>query len=259
VEGPFLSAEPGFCGAHDPQWMCDPTLAQIQELRSITGEDPVLLTIAPERKGALEAISLAVKLGIRVSLGHTNADAARLAEAVSAGATGFTHLGNGCPRTLDRADNILWRALECRGVMFSLIPDRLHVSPALFRLIHRLIPLDSVIYVTDAMAAAGAPAGHYRLGHKELEVGTDQVVRLPGQSTFTGSALRPIEAVFRAAEMLGVPWQAAWERQSIAPTDWMGLPFPMTVGQAADFCLVKVSPTGQLEDLQVYVGGELVR
>lgn len=258
IEGPFLSAEPGFCGAHDPHSLCDPTLERIRELRAVTEGDPVLLTLAPERKGSLEAIQLASRLGMVVSLGHTNANAAKLAQAMAAGATGFTHLGNGCPRTLDRADNILWRALESRGLMFTLVPDRIHVSPPLFRLIHRLIPLDSVIYVTDAMAAAGAPAGRYRLGRLELDVGVDQVVRLPGQTNFAGSALRPVEAVFRAAEMLGAPWQAAWERQAIAPAEWMGLSFPLAVGQPADFCLLKVSPAGQLEDLQVYVGGELV-
>src|SRR6266498_684297 len=56
VEGPFLSAEPGFHGAHDPLRMTDPQPEQILELRSITGDDPVLLTISPEREGAMEAI-----------------------------------------------------------------------------------------------------------------------------------------------------------------------------------------------------------
>jgi len=75
VEGPFLSAEPGFHGAHDPALMCDPKPEHILELRSITGSDPLLLTVSPERSGALGAISLAVSQGIKVSLGHTNASA----------------------------------------------------------------------------------------------------------------------------------------------------------------------------------------
>ena len=75
IEGPFLSAEPGFCGAHDPQWMRDPAPGDIEELRKAIGDDPVLLTLAPERTGALEAIRLAASLGIKISLGHTNASA----------------------------------------------------------------------------------------------------------------------------------------------------------------------------------------
>jgi hypothetical protein len=59
--------------------------------------------------------------------------------------------------------------------------------------------------------------------------------------------------------MLGTPWQSAWDRHSVAPAEWMGWPFPLAVGQPADFCLLKVSPAGQFEDLKVYAGGELVR
>src|SRR6266436_7021123 len=60
IEGPFLSTEPGFHGAHDPALMCDPTPERIRELRSITGSDLLLLTLAPERSGAIEAIEFAV-------------------------------------------------------------------------------------------------------------------------------------------------------------------------------------------------------
>ena len=75
IEGPFLSDRAGYCGAHNPRVMCDPTPAHIDELRDACGNDPVLLTIAPEREGAVAAIQRAVQLGIRVSLGHTDASA----------------------------------------------------------------------------------------------------------------------------------------------------------------------------------------
>jgi N-acetylglucosamine-6-phosphate deacetylase len=162
VEGPFLSTETGFHGAHNPALMLDPTPQHIRELRSVCGNDPLLLTLSPERPGALNAIKLAVSLDIKISLGHTNASAETLSAAVAGGATGFTHLGNGCPRELDRHDNILWRVFETPGLKVSLIPDGIHVSPPLFRLIHRTIGSDSIYYTTDAMSAAGRPPGRYR-------------------------------------------------------------------------------------------------
>src|SRR6185369_13552349 len=131
--------------------------------------------------GALEAIRLAASHGIKISLGHTNASADVLARAVAAGAVGFTHLGNGCPRELDRHDNIVWRVFETPGLLVSLIPDRIHVSPPLFRLIHRVLAAESIYYVSDAMSGAGMPPGRYKLGGLELEVGADQVVRQPGK------------------------------------------------------------------------------
>src|SRR5262245_27444741 len=108
IEGPFLSAEPGFCGARDPSVMTDPTSEHLQRLREVTGADAVLLTLAPERPNALAAIEEAVSLGFKVSLGHTNASAELIAEAVKRGATGFTHLANGCPRTVDQTDYFIW-------------------------------------------------------------------------------------------------------------------------------------------------------
>jgi N-acetylglucosamine-6-phosphate deacetylase len=235
IEGPFLSAKPGCHGAHDPALMLDP---------------------APERPGALEAISLAVSLGLKVSLGHTDASAEILRAAVQAGATGFTHLGNACPRELDRHDNILWRVFDVSGLTVSLIPDRIHVSPALFRLVHKLMPAESIFYVSDAMAAAGAGPGCYTLGALELEVGPDEIVRQPGQTNFAGSALRPIEAVARAAAMLNVPWQEVWPRMSERPARFMGLSHELAEGRPADFCLLTENAQRQPANLRFFARGQ---
>jgi len=245
VEGPFLSAEPGFRGAHDPRWMRDPTPEDIRELRQCTETDPVLLTLAPERDGALDAIRLASSLGIRVSLGHTNASLEILQRAVAAGAVAFTHLGNGCPRELDRHDNILLRVFDLlrtpgAGLRVSLISDGIHVSPALFRLAHRELG-DSIFLVSDAMAAAGAPPGRYPLGGLELEVGADRVVRFPGSSNFVGSALRPDEGVLRAAQMLGCDWRKVWKQFSEIPASLMNLPAGLAVGAPADLCVIRAN------------------
>ena len=249
IEGPFLSSEPGFHGAHDPALMLDPLPEHIRELRALTGKDPLLLTMAPERPGALAAIQLAAALGIKISLGHTDAAAEILAQAVQAGATMFTHLGNGCPRELDRHDNILWRGFDTPGLTASLIPDRIHVSPALFRLQHRAFG-NSVFYTTDAMAAAGAPPGRYPIGKLTVEVGGDQIVRQPGKTNFAGSALRPVEGVFRAAEMLRCPWQEAWARGSEVPANLMGWRNEIAVGQPATFCRLKLARDGGLLELK---------
>ncbi len=256
IEGPFLSDQPGFCGAHDPALMLDPTPEHIRALREVTAHDPLLLTLAPERHGAIEAIALATSLGITISLGHTDATAETLRAAVKAGARGFTHLANGCPRELNRHDNIVWRVCETEGLTVSFIADGIHVSPAPFRLLHRMLAnaecpnpttsspghssfvirhssLPPLYYTTDAMSAAGAGPGRYRIGKVEVEVGADQIVRQPGKTNFAGSALRPIDGVFRAAKMLNCPWQECWRRFSEAPAQFMGLENELRVGRKA--------------------------
>jgi N-acetylglucosamine-6-phosphate deacetylase len=166
----------------------------------------------------------------------------------------FTHLGNGCPRDLDRHDNIVLRVFETPGLIPSLIPDRIHVSPALFRLQHRALG-NSVFYTSDAMAAAGAPPGRYPIGKLIVEVGVDQIVRQPGRTNFAGSALRPADGVFRAAEMLNCPWQEAWPRLSTVPAQLMGLRHELAVGFPATFCLLTIASGGQLLDLKTYWNG----
>jgi N-acetylglucosamine-6-phosphate deacetylase len=249
IEGPFLSSEPGFHGAHDPALMRDPKPEHLRELRELTGRDPLLLTLAPERQGALAAIELAVSLGIKISLGHTDATAEILARAVAAGATMFTHLANGCPPELNRHDNILWRVFDTPGLTVSLIPDGIHVSPALFRLQHHALG-NAVFYITDAMAAAGAPPGRYTIGKLRIEVGPDQVVRQPGRTNLAGAALRPVDGVFRAAEMLRCSWLETWARLSEVPAKLMGLRNEIAVGQPATFCRLKIAPDGGLGELK---------
>ena len=126
------------------------------------------------------------------------------------------------------------------------IPDRWHVSPTLFRLIHRLVDSDSIYYTTDAMAAAGAPPGTYRLGRLELEVGPEQIVRLPGTPNLAGSALTPIEGIRRAAEMLRCDWQDVWKKFSQAPARFMGLKEGFTAGEAANFALIETDTANQI-------------
>ncbi|MCP5522853.1 MAG: N-acetylglucosamine-6-phosphate deacetylase [Verrucomicrobiales bacterium] len=256
LEGPFLSTEPGFRGAHNPAMMLDPVPRRIEELRRAAGDDLLLLTLAPERQGAVEAIARATSLGIRVSLGHTNATAAQLAAARDAGATGFTHLGNACPQTLDRHDNLLWRVLDTPGLQISLIADGRHVAPPLFRLIHRLRPAGTVLHTTDAMAAAAAPPGRYTVGWLKLDVGPDRITRQPGHTNFAGSALTPVEMVFRASAMLGGSWQQAWLAGSRHATGWLGLATGFSIGARADFCLVTVDDAGRLRGLRTFAGGE---
>lgn len=251
IEGPFLSDRPGYHGAHDPQWMLDPRPRIMTEIRDLLPDDPVLLTLAPERKGSLESIRAAVSMGMRVSLGHTDASAEVIAQAVDAGATGFTHLGNGCPQQLDRHDNIVWRVLNQPGLCVGFIPDRVHVSPSFFKVAHKVLSPDSIYYVSDAMSAAGCPPGRYPLGALSLEVGPDQVVRRPGSVLFAGSALRPVDGVFRAAGMLGDAWQKAWLRFSDIPARWMGMAVGGELERGEDQCLISVKADGGLESLEI--------
>lgn len=257
LEGPFMSPKPGFHGAHPPEHMVAPTPAHLHALKAVVGDEPTLLTLAPEWPEAPAAIRLARDLGFHVWLGHTDATAEQIAAAVDAGAEGYTHLGNGCPGELHRHDNIIFRVLDEPRLRASLIADRIHISPVLFRLMHQVLGPERLCYTTDAMAAAGAGPGTYDLAGLKVEVGADGIVRQPGKSNYAGSSLAPIEGIRRAAAMLRVSPLDVWPSFSTQPAAFVGLPPALTVGAPADFCLLQAGAEGTR--IEIHLVGEPVR
>ncbi|MDP8243826.1 MAG: hypothetical protein P9L94_07075 [Candidatus Hinthialibacter antarcticus] len=211
LEGPFLSSEAGYIGAHPPQHTCGPDWDMFQRLQEAAGGMIRLVTLAPERSGSADFIRRAVGENILVSLGHTDAGIDDLQRAVDAGAHMFTHLGNGCPAQMHRHDNIIQRVLSLPELMVSIIPDGIHVPPWVLKSWVDYLGADRVVFTTDAMSAAGAPPGRYTLGAVEVEVGEDRVVRLPGTNNFAGSSLTPVEGLRNAINFAGLPPAAAWK------------------------------------------------
>ena len=228
LEGPYLSAETGYRGAHPAEWMKDPDWAEFESFQEAGGGLVRLVTIAPERQGSAAFMEKAVRSGVRVSLGHTNAGEADIDSAIASGATLCTHLGNGCPENLPRHHNVIQRLLARDELTACLIPDGIHLPPFVLRNLFRAKPPGKVILTTDAMSAAGAGPGRYRLGRVELEVGADQVVRMPGAPNFAGSALRLDDGVRRAARWLGIPEEEARRMASEVPALALGYPASTT-------------------------------
>ncbi len=256
IEGPFMSPEPGFHGAHPPEHMLPPTPDKVATLRKLTGDSPLLLTMAPEWGNISEGIRAAKDLGAFVWLGHTNASSEQIESAVNAGATGFTHLGNGCTNALDRGDNIIYRIIDNPKINACLISDGIHVSPLLFRIMHRAMDEERITYTTDCMSAAGSPPGQFKVGPHTVEVGEDGIVRQPGKPNFAGSSLTPLEGVFRAARMLNTSLENVWHRFSDRFSDHLNLPPLWEIGRPADFCILTGPESARQVD--VYIRGEKI-
>lgn len=195
IEGPYMSEKAGFCGAHPAHLMKDPEIAELHRMQKAANGNVRLITIAPERKGSVEFIKEAVASSVVISLGHTDASEREIDAAVLAGATMCTHLGNGCPSEMHRHDNIIQRLLFHDELIACFIPDGIHIPFPTLRNFLRAKPANKILFTTDAMSAAGAPNGRYNIGHVEVEVGDDRVVRQPGKPNFAGSALCPDQGV----------------------------------------------------------------
>lgn len=210
LEGPWLSPKSGYHGAHDPERMLAPTVADADRLLAASGGNLRLVTLAPELPGADEVTAHLVRHGVRVAAGHTDADEGAIDRAIAAGLTLCTHLGNAAPALLHRHDNIIQRLLARDELTAVFIPDGIHLPPATLKNFVRAKPPGKVLFTTDCMAAAGAPPGTYTLGRHTLEVGGDGVVREPGKPNFAGSALTMDRAVDNVVRFLG------WSREEAA-------------------------------------------
>jgi len=223
LEGPWLSRESGYCGAHPVEHMGEAKVEDYRRLREASGGRLKLITLAPEIKGALAVVDSAVNDGIRISLGHTNASDAAIDDAITAGATLATHVGNGVPLSLDRHDNIIQRLLARDELIACFIPDGIHLPPLVLKNFYRAKPKGMAFFTTDCMAAAGASPGRYRIGPHEVEVGPDGVVHLPGESQFAGSSLTLDRGVENVSEWLGLPLPEAEKLCSTLPASHFGI------------------------------------
>ena len=195
LEGPFLNPAPGYAGCHDPLAMVPPDPALLQRLTANLRRPILLLTLAPERPGALDVVAWARRNGMVVAMGHTAASHAATAAAVQAGVTLSTHLGNALPQPQPKFLNPLMAQLAADGLSASVIADGIHVPPDALKVMVRAKTAARTILVTDATAAAAAEPGLYPFAGMTIEHTADGSVRLPGTATLAGSALCLDQAV----------------------------------------------------------------
>ncbi|HRA06704.1 MAG TPA: N-acetylglucosamine-6-phosphate deacetylase [Propionicimonas sp.] len=218
LEGPWLATE--YKGAHPPQLLADPEPAAVARLLDAGRGAVRMVTIAPERPGALESIRLMAERGVVAAIGHTDADYDTCRAAIDAGATGATHLFNAMAPLRHREPGPVLALWEDRRVFLELIMDGVHVRPELVAFVMASEP-DRVVLVTDAMAAAGSADGDYVLGELPVEV-RDGVARIAGTDTIAGSTLTLDRAV-RNAVAAGVPLAQAVRAATALPADYLGL------------------------------------
>ena len=209
LEGPWLSPEPGFRGAHPPEAMHAPDRVEFDRLQAAARGRVRLVTLAPEWPGSADFIAAVAGCGVSVALGHTNASESDIDAAIGAGARFCTHLGNAVPALLPRYGNVIQRLLARDELTACLIPDGVHLPPFVLQNFFRAKPPGRVLFTTDAMAGAAAPPGRYSLGRLQIAVGADGIARQPGGTGVAGSTLTPDDGVRRCASYLGLTLEEA--------------------------------------------------
>lgn len=257
LEGPFLSA--ARCGAQNPDDMQvgDPDL--VRAIDDAARGHLVTMTVAPEVPGVVGpggVIETLIERGALPSVGHTDCSVehveAAVGEAIGAlagvGRAGTritaTHLFNGMRPVHHRDPGPVMGCLAAaaRGdLVVELVADGTHLDPATVRSVVDLVGSDArgggrdgVVFVTDAMAAAGLADGAYELGPMAVTV-TDGVARLTQGGAIAGGTAHLLDVV-RTSVAGGVPLVAAVRAASATPAAVLGLDDVggLVVGRRAD-------------------------
>jgi len=198
LEGPFLA--PARRGAHPSLHLATPSLEALQQRIGGFEGEIALVTLAPELPGADAVIAELRRLGILVSLGHSEANEAQASAAFSQGVGMLTHAFNAMPGLHHRNPGPIAAAALGGHVALGLIADGVHVAPSMAVLLQRLAP-DQVVLVSDALAPYGLADGVHRWDQRALIVENGSCRLEDG--TLAGVTLPLLEGVRRLARWGG--------------------------------------------------------
>jgi len=245
LEGPFIAPER--LGTHPAESRRDP---DAQLLLRLLDAGPVShVTLAPELPGAFELVDMLRERGVTVSCGHSNATAEQAREAFARGAKTVTHIFNAMRPFAAREPGLAGAALVSSDIVIQVILDGVHLADDTARLVWQAAA-GRVALVTDAIAAAGAGDGSYRLAGIDFEV--ENGVARRADRVLAGSTVPMIEAV-RNLVALGAPVAGALAAASAVPARIAGRPElgRLEPGSGADIVVLD----DNLEIVRVLVGG----
>jgi len=235
LEGPVLN--PRRCGAHDPRHLRAPDDPEVWDLIADALPDLQVCTLAPELPGAEDLMRRLVQERVVVAIGHTDATYEEARRALEH-ARLVTHLFNAMRGLHHREPGVVGAVVEDPRCVVALIPDGVHLHPAVVRMVYRLLGPDRLVLTTDACAAAGMPPGTYTLGGREVSVGSDGIPRL-ADGTLAGSGLR-MDAGIANLVRWEIPLADAVRSGATTPARLLGLADRGAIvpGLRADLCVL---------------------
>jgi N-acetylglucosamine-6-phosphate deacetylase len=218
IEGPCISPEKK--GAQNPAYIRSPPELDEAWLGQVA-DGLRIMTVAPERDGALDLIRWLTRQGVIASLGHSNATASEAAAGYAEGGRTTTHLFNAMSGVDNHKPGLAVGALGDDGAYVELIADGLHVDRTLWPMIVRTKPEHRLILVSDAIALAGMGEGRMRIGDLEVEVRGD-ACRLVSDGRLAGSVIA-LDSAVRNLANAGVPLPHAVRAATHNPLDLLGV------------------------------------
>src|SRR5437588_1401204 len=241
LEGPFISHTRR--GVHPAQDLLPPTVQTFGRFWQAARGHIRIMTIAPELPGASEVISDAARLGVCVSLGHSNADLNSTRAAVTAGARHATHTFSAMRPLSHRDPGILAEVLTNSQLTADVIADGFHVDPAVVKLFLDAKGPERAVLITDATPGTGMPPGRYRMGAFEFEVCDGKCL---ANGVLAGSLLTLDQAVRNAITYAGWSLRQALRAATLNPAQILNLADTGSLKEGAPADLVVLGPKGEV-------------
>ena len=201
LEGPFLSEE--YAGAMPKSLLLDMDLELIRRYQEEAEGDIRYITVSPERKGVIEAITAIRSMGIQVAMGHSGAGYEEAVTAIKQGVGACTHTFNAMRLFHQHEPAIMGAALES-DIYCEAICDGRHLHPGAVRLLLKTKGNKRVVAITDSIMATGFPEGNYKLGVNDVVVKNGDA-RLASDGTRAGSVLTAKRAFHNFLDFTGYP------------------------------------------------------
>lgn len=253
LEGPYFNMEKK--GAQPAKYIREVNLQELQEFVQASQDFVVIAALAPEVKGATEAIRYLSEKGITVSLGHTNATYEDAMSGIDAGASQSTHTFNGMRAIHHREPGVVGAVLLDNRVSCELIADMVHLNPHIIEMIYRLKGPEKMILISDSMSATGLCDGNYSLGGEKVIV-KDSVACLENGS-LAGSTLTLDKALRNMVNIVGIPLKDALRMMtynSASAISRSAVSGSISTGKLADFVVLDKA----LRVKATFIGGEKV-
>ncbi|KAF2172547.1 carbohydrate esterase family 9 protein [Zasmidium cellare ATCC 36951] len=245
-EGPFFAHTQKGC--HSPEAILAYKTSEPELLKGVYGEVNLLttevnpaghvrmITLAPERAGALDSIKTFSEQGIIMSIGHTAATYAEAVKGVQAGAKTVTHLYNAMNQLHHREPGIFGliasskdRVFDQRTDLaddgrpyFGIIADGIHLHPSSLRLAYNAHP-EGLILITDAVMFMGMEDGTYEWTNGQRTVKQGLTLQLEGTKTLAGSAIDLLSCVNNLLRWAGCSVPEALRAVTTTPATLLGL------------------------------------
>lgn len=218
LEGPYLTREHN--GAHPVEFMREINLQEIDELIDLSGNNIMVVALAPEKDLASQITEYLTEKGIKVTIAHTNASYEETKKTINCGANIATHTFNGMTGLHHRAPGAVGAILSSAEVYSELIADKIHVHPAVIKILYK-VKNNKLMLISDCIRAGGLADGNYKLGELDIKV-HDSIARTETGS-LAGSTLKIREAILNIKDSAELSLFDSLKLATLTPAAAIGL------------------------------------